>query len=53
MIETPMVERLTSDAEEGQPSEIAATAVWLYSDQASFVTGHAMAMGLWLWTVAA
>ncbi len=56
VIETPMVERLTGGAEEGkarvakwqpvgrlgQPSEIAATAVWLCSDQASFVTGHAM-----------
>ncbi len=56
VIETPMVERLTGGAEEGkakvakwqpigrlgQPGEIAATAVWLCSDQASFVTGHAM-----------
>ena len=56
VIETPMVERLTGGAEDGkariakwqpvgrlgQPGEIAATAVWLCSDQASFVTGHAM-----------
>jgi NAD(P)-dependent dehydrogenase (short-subunit alcohol dehydrogenase family) len=56
VIETPMVGRLTGGSEEGlarvarwqpvgrmgQPSEIAATAVWLCSDQASFVTGHAM-----------
>ncbi len=56
VIETPMVERLTEGAAEGkarvakwqpvgrmgQPPEIAAAAVWLCSDQASFVTGHAM-----------
>ena len=56
VIETPMVERLTGGADDGkarvakwqpvgrlgQPGEIAATAVWLCSDQASFVTGHAM-----------
>ena len=28
----------------GQPEEIAETAVWLCSDAASFVTGHAMAV---------
>ncbi len=56
VIETPMVERLTGGTTDakvrvanwqpvgrmGLPSEIAATAVWLCSDQASFVTGHAM-----------
>jgi NAD(P)-dependent dehydrogenase (short-subunit alcohol dehydrogenase family) len=56
VIETPMVGRLTGGSEDGiarvakwqpvgrmgQPDEIAATAVWLCSDQASFVTGHAM-----------
>ena len=56
VIETPMVERITGGADEGKerfakwqpvgrmgkPGEIAATAVWLCSDQASFVTGHAM-----------
>lgn len=55
-IETPMLHRITGGTEKGydamrrmepvgrlgQPSEIAEAAVWLCSDQASFVTGHAM-----------
>ena len=55
-IETPMVERFTQGSEEarkglhemhpmgrmGKPEEIAAAAVWLCSEEASFVTGHAM-----------
>ena len=28
----------------GQPEEIAAAVLWLCSDEASFVTGHAMAV---------
>ena len=58
VIETPMVERLTGgnpDMMEGfvanhpigrasQPQEIAESVVWLCSDAASFVTGHAVAV---------
>lgn len=58
VIQTPMVERLTSRnpnvAEAliagepigriGKPEEIAEAVVWLCSDAASFVTGHAMAV---------
>ena len=57
-IRTPMVERVFSaspDAERltiekhpigrlGNPEEVAQTVVWLCSDAASFVTGHAMAV---------
>ena len=56
-IETPMLERggLTTDREVyemiaglhpikrlGKPEEIASAVIWLCSDEASFVTGHAM-----------
>ena len=58
VIETPMVERLTSGnpgmmegfvsihpvGRAGQPQEIAEAVVWLCSDAASFVTGHAMSV---------
>jgi NAD(P)-dependent dehydrogenase (short-subunit alcohol dehydrogenase family) len=58
VIKTPMVDRLignSKDAEEqfismepvgrfGQPEEIANAVVWMCSDNASFVTGHAMAV---------
>lgn len=56
VIQTPMVERLTASRADqretfdrmhpigrlGQPGEIAEAVVWLCSDAASFVTGHAM-----------
>jgi NAD(P)-dependent dehydrogenase (short-subunit alcohol dehydrogenase family) len=54
-IDTPPVERMLADAEArarserahplgriGRPEEIAAAAVWLCSDESSFVTGHAL-----------
>jgi NAD(P)-dependent dehydrogenase (short-subunit alcohol dehydrogenase family) len=58
VIQTPMIDRLTGDSEEaiaqftklepvgrfGQPEEVASAVVWLCSDEASFVTGHAMAV---------
>ena len=58
VIETPMVERLTGGnpgmmegfvaihpvGRAGQPQEIAEAVVWLCSDAASFVTGHAMSV---------
>lgn len=58
VIETPMVERLTGGnpgmmegfvanhpiGRAGRPQEIAESVVWLCSDAASFVTGHAMAV---------
>ncbi|HXG21329.1 MAG TPA: SDR family oxidoreductase [Methylomirabilota bacterium] len=58
VIETPMVARLTHNRPDlsealvagepmgrtGKPEEIAEAAVWLCSDAASFVTGHAMSV---------
>jgi NAD(P)-dependent dehydrogenase (short-subunit alcohol dehydrogenase family) len=57
VIDTPMVERFVQGSPEvreqmiamepigrmGKPEEIAAAVVWLCSEQASFVTGHALA----------
>lgn len=56
IIDTPMIARYTGDTDEGRaqviaqepvgrmgdPSEIAGTVLWLCSDAAAFVTGHAM-----------
>ena len=58
LIQTPMVERITGDSPQmgealvaaepigriGKPEEIAEAVVWLCSDAASFVTGHAMSV---------
>lgn len=58
IIATPMMDRLIKNDKEaekqfvglepvgrfGQPEEIANAVIWLCSDQASFVTGHAMAV---------
>ena len=58
VIATPMIDRLIQNDKEaekqfvglepvgrfGQPQEIANAVIWLCSDQASFVTGHAMAV---------
>lgn len=58
VIQTPMIDRLTGKTKEaieqftgleplgrfGLPEEIAHAVVWLCSDEASFVTGHAMAV---------
>jgi NAD(P)-dependent dehydrogenase (short-subunit alcohol dehydrogenase family) len=58
VIKTAMIDRLTGEKEEvekkfiglepmarmGKPEEIANTVVWMCSDEASFVTGHAMAV---------
>lgn len=58
IIATPMIDRLIKNDKEvekqfvslepvgrfGQPEEIANAVIWLCSDQASFVTGHAMAV---------
>ena len=58
LIQTPMVERITADQPQlgealvaaepvgrtGKPEEIAESVVWLSSDAASFVTGHAMSV---------
>jgi NAD(P)-dependent dehydrogenase (short-subunit alcohol dehydrogenase family) len=56
-IQTPMTDRAWSDPERrarviasepvgriGKPEEIAEAVVWLCSDAASFVTGHAMSV---------
>lgn len=57
VIKTPMIDRLTGNKKEavdqftamepvgrfGLPEEIASAVIWLCSDEASFVTGHAMA----------
>jgi NAD(P)-dependent dehydrogenase (short-subunit alcohol dehydrogenase family) len=47
MVETvPQMERVTTNASPmrrlGEPAEVAETVVWLCSDKASFVTGHAL-----------
>jgi NAD(P)-dependent dehydrogenase (short-subunit alcohol dehydrogenase family) len=62
-IKTPMIDRLTGNKKEaeeqfaglepighlGQPEEVANAVIWLCSDEASFVTGHAMAVdGGWV-----
>jgi NAD(P)-dependent dehydrogenase (short-subunit alcohol dehydrogenase family) len=58
VIQTSMMDRITAKKKEaieqftglepvgrfGQPEEIANTVVWLCSDEASFITGHAMAV---------
>jgi len=58
VIKTPMIDRLTGNKKEavdqftamepvgrfGLPEEIASAVIWLCSDEASFVTGHAMAV---------
>ncbi|HLF50830.1 SDR family oxidoreductase [Flavobacterium sp.] len=58
VIQTPMIDRLTGKTKEGieqfkgleplgrfgLPEEIAHAVVWMCSDEASFVTGHAMAV---------
>ncbi|HEX9151049.1 MAG TPA: SDR family oxidoreductase [Flavobacterium sp.] len=58
VIQTPMIDRLTGNNKEaieqftgmeplgrfGLPEEIAGAVVWMCSDDASFVTGHAMAV---------
>jgi NAD(P)-dependent dehydrogenase (short-subunit alcohol dehydrogenase family) len=58
VIQTPMIDRLTGNTKEavaqftglepvgrfGQPEEIANAVVWMCSDEASFLTGHAMAV---------
>lgn len=62
-IKTPMIDRLTGNKKEveeqfaamepigrlGKPEEVADVVTWLCSDEASFVTGHAMAVdGGWV-----
>lgn len=62
-IKTPMIDRLTGNKKEveaqfanlepvgrlGEPEEIANAVIWMCSDEASFVTGHAMAVdGGWM-----
>ncbi len=58
LIQTPMMERITNDQPQlgealvaaepigrtGRPEEIAESVVWMCSDAASFVTGHAMSV---------
>ncbi len=61
-IKTPMIDRITGNKKEveeqfagmepigrlGQPEEVANAVLWMCSDEASFVTGHAMAVdGAW------
>jgi NAD(P)-dependent dehydrogenase (short-subunit alcohol dehydrogenase family) len=63
VINTPMIGRLAGDRPEsaerlvagepvgrmGEPSEVAEAVLWLCSDAASFVTGHALAVdGGWV-----
>ena len=63
IIRTPMIDRFTGKNKQveqqfenmepvgrmGEPSEVAEAAIWLCSDAASFVTGHAMAVdGGWV-----
>jgi NAD(P)-dependent dehydrogenase (short-subunit alcohol dehydrogenase family) len=63
VIRTPMIDRITGKDKEvekqyvsmepvgrmGEPSEVAEAVVWLCSDSASFVTGHAMPVdGGWI-----
>src|SRR2546421_11492505 len=64
VIRTPMVERLLGDRPRaearlrelepvgrlGTPEEVAEAVVWLCSDAASFVTGHAMSVDCGMWT---
>lgn len=62
-IRTPMIDRITGNKKEvedqfaamepigrlGQPEEVANAVLWMCSDEASFVTGHAMAVdGGWV-----
>ncbi|WP_276360383.1 SDR family oxidoreductase [Daejeonella sp. H1SJ63] len=62
-IKTPMIDRITGNKKEveeqfaamepigrlGQPEEVANSVLWLCSDDASFITGHAMAVdGGWV-----
>lgn len=62
-IKTPMIDRITGNKKEveeqfaamepigrlGQPEEVANAVLWLCSDDASFITGHAMAVdGGWV-----
>jgi NAD(P)-dependent dehydrogenase (short-subunit alcohol dehydrogenase family) len=62
-IKTPMIDRITGNKKEveeqfagmepigrlGQPEEVANAVLWMCSDEASFITGHAMAVdGGWV-----
>lgn len=63
VIQTPMIDRFTQNDEQtkaqmaasepvgrmGQPEEVASAALWLSSDQSSFVTGHSLVVdGGWV-----